>query len=85
MHPVAVDGGPELPFPILGAPHQPCLQAAAFSEPATGDARGNALTLAVLNICRNTTTTRVQMGRAKANTEARASVYSLLDSKGKDG
>ena len=44
MHPVAVDGGPELPFPVLGAPHQPCLQAAAFSEPATGDARGNALT-----------------------------------------
>ena len=87
MHPVAVDGGPELPFPILGAPHQPCLQAAAFSEPAAGDARGNALTLAVLNICRNTTTTQVQMGPGNANAEARASVYSLFDSgpAGSDG
>ena len=33
MHPVSVENGPKLLFPILGQAGQPCLQAAAFSEP----------------------------------------------------
>lgn len=78
MHAVAVDGGPALPFEIMGEA-QPCLQAAAFS-PATADgaAEGAAgATLALLNIC------NVSVGVAVAGfAAAGATVYSLLDEGG---
>lgn len=84
MHPVSVDNVPKLLFPILGQAGQPCLQAAAFSEPeplsATPASRPDGgsilLSLSVLNICNQSipATLRVQGARIAYTT-----LYSLLD------
>ena len=84
MHPVMVDNGPALHFPILGQGNQPCLQAAAFSDSPDGD-RGTGvtggkagrplMTLGVLNICNQSITATLQ---ASAHT-AQTTSYSLMD------
>lgn len=84
MRPVAVKDGPELHFPILNQPPQPCLQAVAFSEAADradGAATrpsggGVTMSLSVLNICSQTITTSLS---TDANADAQATLYSLLD------
>ena len=82
QRPVAVDNGPTLPFSILGQGEQPCLQAAAFSEPPTDEHASSAnapaviMSVSVLNICNRTVDAAVQVKGAKT---AQATFYSLLD------
>eukprot|EP01045_Picozoa_sp_COSAG04_P008971 COSAG04_NODE_509_length_13229_cov_4.567145_6_plen_126_part_00 len=81
MRPVAVEGGPELHFPILDQPPQPCLQAAAFSEAATSpspspNGGGVTMSLSILNICNQTIPASLF---TDADADAQATLYSLLD------
>jgi hypothetical protein len=73
MHGVAVQGGPTLPFQILGEA-QPCLQAAAFSSASPA-----AASIATLNICNHSIVASVKTADGRLATTVSATFYSLLD------